>query len=456
MPKGHLPQDPESRGRVIAGREGWVQRGVEPGTYVVADLATRKLKIVQVQDSTTSCSCGATSDQVCEHVWAVRAFHPECKPKARPPPAPKSEERLALERGFRRGQEAEYEWFEPLLFGLLDFVEDDRKWPRGRGQPKTPLREALYVTALKSHERLSGSRLRGQFAGAVARGCLSKKWNYSLPCRTLGREDLTPVLTALIRESAKPVRGLEEGGILALDSTGFVTTVPCRYVETAHGVKRHLEFMKAHCGVPSRTYEIADVVVTDNHESDYAQFGHLLKGVLESGFDPEYAVADAAFSGRSNYAIADELGVVLRTPFRKGSSSAPKGVRSWRDAFYAFQLHKEEWHETYRYRSAVEGAFSSLKRLLGESLLSKRPVARRNEILVRILVYNVITVIRHAVARGIDLGDLFGDRDQAEPSTLPPSNPPDTEPVWEEVSPVPTPVYERIETTMKEFAPSRL
>jgi hypothetical protein len=422
MPSGNLPTDPEKRGRLIANREGWVQPGPEPRVFFVRDIASGKTKLVRGDSGSEVCSCGLQGSP-CEHVWAARIK------------TGSSMVREAVlqfvvddwdpaERGtaYRHGQEAEYEWFDPILQALLEPVAEPARSLGQPGAPRTPLREALFLAVKKSHSGLSLSRLRGLYTEDRSKGRLTEEWNYSLPARTLGRDDITPILLWAIRESAKPLAEFEDGGTIAIDSTGFVTSVFGAYYPQAHDVRPRREFLKVHVAVGTRTNVVADVAVTDHRGADSPQFVPLLRGAVQNGFRPTIVAADKAYLSRANLQAAVDMGVQPRIPFKENSVPASKGTRIWATLYHLAKVDPDGFADQYHQRSNVEATFSSLKRMLGESVFSKRPVARLNEALCKVLAYNIVTLIRHLVARGIDLTALFRG-----PSTPPPAvgSPPD-------------------------------
>jgi transposase len=214
-------------------------------------------------------------------------------------------------------------------------------------------------------------------------------------------------LVGLIRESAKPLADLEAGGAVAIDSSGFATSVFGAYLTQTHDPDRKREFVKGHIAVGTRTHVVIDVVVTTQFGGDSPQFVPLLRGALETGFRPSIVVADKAYLSRANYLESERMGVKAYIPFRTNVGPTPKGVRVWRDMWHLFQLNREEFDSMYHDRSNVEASFSAIKRLLGESLFSKRPEARQNELLCKILAYNITVLIHESFERGVDLSSLF-------------------------------------------------
>ncbi len=66
----------------------------------------------------------------------------------------------------------------------------------------------------------------------------------------------------------------------------------------------------------------------------------------------------------------------------------------WRRAFYFFQMHREEFEAKFHAGSNVESVFNALKRKFGETLKSKNRTAEINELLAKVLAYNLTVLIQ--------------------------------------------------------------
>ena len=83
-------------------------------------------------------------------------------------------------------------------------------------------------------------------------------------------------------------------------------------------------------------------------------------------------------------------------PFKK-NATGKRGGALWRKTFHYFQLHKDEFLEHYHKRSNVESTFSAIKKKFGESVKSKNRVAQENELLCKIIAYNITVLIHEMV-----------------------------------------------------------
>ncbi len=171
-----------------------------------------------------------------------------------------------------------------------------------------------------------------------------------------------------------------------------------------------------------------DVRVTDESGADCPQFVTLLEGVKALGFNPASVVADKAYLSRENYNAAADLGMTAYLPFKSNSTSGMRGSFVWSKMFHMFQLHREEVDRNYHRRSNVEAVFSAIKRKLGESLMSKNPVARFNELLAKILAYNLGVIVHEIYEHGVDPAALG-----LPPRDLKPRAPAEPEPLCDSI-----------------------
>jgi transposase len=301
-------------------------------------------------------------------------------------------------------QQAEHPYFDPLLWSLLDDVPEPLPAPGKLGRPPVPLRVQLLMAVKKVHLAGSCRRVRGllRVEYGSGTGLLAKVPNYAIPSRVFNRADVTPILVDLLQRSAVPLRDLEDDGTVAIDSTGFCTTCMGAYCTEKHNPERRHRWVKAHTAVGVKTHIILNVRVTDETGADCPQFVPLLVGTKDAGFTPATVVGDKAYLSRENYTTAAALGMTAYIPFKSNSTGGMRGSFVWSKMFHMFQLHREEFEEKYHARSNVEAVFSAVKRKLGEPLLSKNPLARFNELLAKLLAYNIGVLVHEIYEHGID------------------------------------------------------
>jgi transposase len=182
--------------------------------------------------------------------------------------------------------------------------------------------------------------------------------------------------------------------------------------EEKHGEKRQKKWLKVHAMVGVKTHVVIDARVLEANSPDSPQFEPLLRGTFEAGFRPSVTVADKGYLSRDNYTLAEELGAPALIPFKSNSTGAGQGSAAWRKAYHLFQANREEFDCRYHLRSNVESAFSALKRKFGEHVRSRTHVAQVNEILCKLICYNLTVVVHEMFESGISAE--FGDRGPIE------------------------------------------
>ncbi|HTP54996.1 MAG TPA: transposase [Thermoplasmata archaeon] len=335
----------------------------------------------------------------CKHILAVLELS-----LPRPPAAPTPRKQYQQHSSYTKGQTSEIRLVNELLRDLVRVVPEFPATPGTGGRPAFPLSESLYCAILKVYSGLSGRRASGVYENAHARDLLSCVPNYMVASRALNRPEVTAILYRLLSLSAGPLAGLEEGGVIAPDSTGIQTTSFGGWREEKHGEKRQKKWLKVHAMVGTKTHVIIRAFVGEADSGDAPQFVPMLRGSLEDGFQPSAVVADKGYLSKENYTVASELGLDAFIPFKSNSvnrSGTHGSPPSWRKAFYMFQANRDEFDKSYHRRSNVESVFSALKRKFGENIRSRTPVAQVNEVLCKLIAYNLTVVVHEMFENGI-------------------------------------------------------
>ena len=353
------------------------------------------------------CGCKDFADrrgEPCKHIFAIMDLH-LCETGERvPAPERKVRKQYAQHPTYTKGQTEEMRLLDSLLRELVDAVHDFPRIPGLPGPAPTSIRDDLYCAILKVYSGLSGRRACGVYANVADRGLLARAPSYAVASNLLTRPEVTPVLYRLLSLSALPLAGLEDGGAIAPDSTGVQTTSFGGWREEKHGEKRDRRWLKVHAMVGTKTHVIIRAFIGEANSADSPQFEPLLRGCLEDGFHPSMVMADKGYLSQDNYKLANDLGMEAYIPFKSNSRSRRRGANSssaWRKAFFLFQANREEFDRNYHKRSNVESVFSALKRKFGENVRSRKPAAQVNEILCKLIAYNLTVVVHEMFENGI-------------------------------------------------------
>jgi transposase len=372
----------------------------------------RKYAAVCDQDG-WSCTCPFWEERKtpCKHIVAtVRWLDPNPPPIIEEPLSqPKRRSYRQPDDGiYDEAQQQEHQLFDALLWDLLGTVPDHPLLRAPRGRPAIPLRTIILVAVRKVHLAQSSRRARGLLVALNrdGKGILPRVPNYTAPSRFFNTDQATPLLLGLIEASGLILKEIEDRGTVAIDSSGFCTSCTGAYLTEKHDPSRKHKWLKAHIAVGVKTHIVLSVEVTDEYGADYSQFVPLLRRLYTAGHRPSYVVADKAYLGRGNLEGAGDLGMEPYIPFKVNSRGLSKRAPMWNRKFHEFMARRDEFDEIYHRRSNVEATFSAIKRKLGEPLLSHNQGARINELLAKILAYNIGVVIKESLAHGISPGPI--------------------------------------------------
>ncbi|MGP8078163.1 MAG: transposase [Thermoplasmata archaeon] len=426
-----IDADRVAKGRLIAATPGAIEQ-VRDDLFLVKSQSGPGSYRVHLAEKGPECSCQDYSSRglPCKHAASVRFY---LEKQTTLPSGETVSERVPLTypqawAAYDRAQTEEIRLFDILLRDLVVGIPEPERDPHHAGRPPIALADQLFCSVQKVYSQLSCRRARGLFGFAVERGQLPKAPHYTISSEVLNREDVTPILHELITRSALPVAALESG--FAPDSTGIQTTSFGAWREEKHGEKREHLWIKAHALAGVKTHIIAAVSVTGKEGADNPQFEPLIRQAAKAGLCLKEVFGDKAYSARANYALAEEMGFDLYVPFRSNQtgrttlrSGTPEArARShsllWRKAYLFFQMHREEFEAKYHARSNVESVFSALKRKFGETLRSKNPTAQVNELLAKILAYNLTVLIHEIFEHGVMPDFLSGPAPAGAPSAM--------------------------------------
>ena len=292
---------------------------------------------------------------------------------------------------YTKAQTEEGRLFKELLKDLVENVPEE---PYTFGRPKVPLKIALFCAIDKVYSMQSSRRARSRYKDAEEKAQIAKAPSYNTINITLERENITSILSDLLHITAMPLKSIETK--FSPDSTGFRTSRFSDYCEKKHNTKKEHKWIKCHAITGNTTNIITDAVITNENGADSPQLMPLLQNTVNIGFEPEEVSADKAYSSRENMNFIDSIGAVPYIPYRSNATRRSKGSFMWKRMFHYFQLHLEEFLEHYHNRSNVETTFFAVKAKFGDSLKNKTFVSQTNEVLCKLIAYN-ITVLINAI-----------------------------------------------------------
>lgn len=359
--------------------------------------------------ATCTCEDFTRHRHLCKHVWCVRYWllkeDGEELPEVGPPPEPAPPKRKRQSRAYSKSLEYEKEHLQVLLRELCRPLPTPPPDSAG-GRPKLRVPDMVFAMVLKVYSMFSHRRAMTDIRQAHKDGYLTQVPSRNSVSNGMGDEDLTPVLKRLIIESSAPLRALEKGHY-AQDATGITTGRYRRWVDERLGTdeqKRDWVKLTLFCGVETKV--VAAVEVLDGIANESPYFPRLLGDVAKHNRVLKVS-ADSLFSTVDNLHAADEIGAVLYSPFKDYSTPERGGL--WAKMYHMYHLHRDEFMRQYKKQNIAESTFSAIKRLFGEAVKSKTDVAMKNEVLCKVLCYNIVQVIRSHYELGIAAEFWKGD-----------------------------------------------
>lgn len=382
----------ELKAKIILSRENSVRK-VNENIFLVQSQTGIGWYKVQFTAGKWNCNCPAFTKhghiEPCKHIIALEVcLKSLIKPSI-------IEDESVLEKQtysqdwtlYNNAQIHEFEIFDQLLYQLVSTIEEQEQH---MGRPRLKLTDKIFCSVMKAYSQLSGRRAHCLYVQAMDRQQITHAPHFNAISKTLIKKEITPLLYGLVRLSAKPLAYIETD--FAVDSSGFRCSTFGNYCEEKHRIKRTRNWLKAHIITGVNTNIVADVIVTDEHGADSPQLKKLIYNIAQH-FDINEISADMAYSSRKNYEIVDKFGGTAYIPFRKNARGTSRGSALWKKAYHYFQLNKEEFMEHYHKRSNAESTFGAIKKKFGESIKSKNRTAQENELLCKIIAYNLTVLI---------------------------------------------------------------
>ena len=119
---------------------------------------------------------------------------------------------------------------------------------------------------------------------------------------------------------------------------------------------------------------------------------------------------DKAYNSFANFNAVASAGATPYIPFKKNTTAkVHTGNKAWlwRKMYHYFQLNQEEFLEHYHKRSNVETTFFAIKAKFGATLKSKNQTAQVNELLCKLIAYNITVLIGAIYELGLELKSLL-------------------------------------------------
>jgi transposase len=299
---------------------------------------------------------------------------------------------------YNEAQTHEQDEFRRLLGALCTGLETPPPKSAKGGRPTLPLRDAVFSVVFKVYSTFSGRRFISDLRAAHADGYISRLPHFNSIFNYLDNPVISPILTQMIVESAKPLAAVETD--FAADSSGFATSRFIRWFDHKYGtVKVEHDWVKVHimCGVKTNVITAVEV------HGKFTQDGPLLPVLADTtaqSFKLKEVSADKGYASIANTEAIAKHGATPFLMFKANHSGIGGGL--WGKMYHFFSFKRDEFLTHYHKRSNIESTFSMIKAKFGDSVRSKTETAMKNEALCKLLAHNICCLIHAAYELGID------------------------------------------------------
>ena len=112
--------------------------------------------------------------------------------------------------------------------------------------------------------------------------------------------------------------------------------------------------------------------------------------------------ADKAYLAKEHLETIAAVGALPFVPFKSNSREMDHPNEHWRKMWAYFDLKAEEFLRHYHQRSNVESTFGAIKAKFGDCVRSKSFVAQQNEVLAKVLLWNLTCIIQAIEELGVE------------------------------------------------------
>lgn len=399
----------QERGRILS-NDRRIKQIAGPTWLVPSQTQATGGYVVNIADKTCTCPDFELRRCRCKHQWAI---HYAQTITTHSDGSTTVTESFSYSRtthsqdwaAYNRAQTREKDTVQALLRGLCDGVKTPEH--KGRGPKPIPLSDVVFSMVLKTYSLMSARRASTDISDSAEAGNMTRAPHYNSTLAAFSKPEMTAILTSLIEQSAAPLASIES--TFAVDSTGFGTAVYHRWYDQKYGREmKRATWLKAHAMVGTRTGIVASVKVTGSDGADCPQLPELVESA-KARFALAEVSADKAYLSNENLTAIEATGAAPFIPFKLNSQQ--DGSPAWRKMHALFILRQDEFLEAYSKRAVVESSFSAMKRKFGQSVKSKTFTAQVNEILCKVLAYNLACLVHAMAELGIEpsfLGKVAG------------------------------------------------
>lgn len=295
----------------------------------------------------------------------------------------------------KRYLEEEKKRFLEVMFTFLDGT--DLETEQFNGRPRFYIKDIIKSLLIISYNGMSYRRAESDLEELEEKGIIQEIPKRSTLNKYMLSKETKEVINNLIQLSSKFF--IENEDTLLLDSTWLALRMYSGGYKKVHDKKNPglKKVRKLHISCLKESKIICCAKTSSGTAHDSLCFKELIQTPLENGFSITKLLADAAYTGKDNYAFCQDLGIKnVFINFRKNNILKKPKSQLWRTQLTMFRKEPEIWHENYKFRMIIEGVFSSIKRKQLNYIRARKENAQDVELLLKCLVYNFTIIGKYA------------------------------------------------------------
>jgi len=225
------------------------------------------------------------------------------------------------------------------------------------GRPPIPVKDLVFMTALKIYSNYSGRKISYDLEMAEASKYIQRAPHFNRLSEFLNCPVTYDLLKKLLTLTAMPLKELEDD--YSMDASGFGSYQYERWqrVRWSKNKRGWRNYLKGHICVGTRTNVICSAEVTYGNFSDIKQAPKLLKE-LEANFDPKTISGDKAYSSYRLHQIINSMNALPFLAFKNNSTEGKNSPEIWKKMYRYFRQNRESFLKNYHRRSNVETTFA--------------------------------------------------------------------------------------------------
>jgi hypothetical protein len=180
-----------------------------------------------------------------------------------------------------------------------------------------------------------------------------------------------------------------ESTTLVIDASGLTTSKKGNYIEDKWKKERR-EYLKLHIAVDVKSKQIVSFRITKGTVHDGKKFIPMIKEISKNN-NIAKVYADKAYDSTVNFNLLNKLHIEPVISIRKNASGRTRKCKSRNEQVHLIRKIGYDQYKKMKVtgkRWIAEVVFSSLKRVLGEHLLSRNFSMQKAETVLKIMLYN--------------------------------------------------------------------